>query len=63
MLWCDDIVDSFTRQRDVSRVRVHFTVLVEGPLDVSKIKIAHSVSKIDFDDECDVECTTVTNRL
>ena len=58
----DEIIDTFTRQCNVGRISVHFAVLVEGPLDVSTIKTAHTVSTIDFD-ECDVECMTITNRL
>ena len=58
-----EMVDAVAGQRDIGGVRVHLTVLVEWPLDVSTIKTAHSVSTIYFDDECDVECKTVTNRL
>ena len=50
MLLSYEVVDAVAGQRDVRRVRVHFTVLVEGPLDVSTIKTAQSVSTIDFDD-------------
>ena len=62
MLLSYEVVDAVAGQRDVRLVRVHFTVLVEGPLDVSTIKTAHSGSTIDFD-ECDVECMIITNRL
>ena len=62
MLLSYEVVDAVAGQRNVSRVSVHLTVLVEGPLDVSTIKTARLVSTINFD-ECDVECTTVTNRL
>ena len=58
-----EIVDGIAGKCDIGGVRVHLTVLVEWPLDVSTIKTAHSVSTIYFDDECDVECKTVTNRL
>ena len=58
-----EMVDAVAGQRDIGGVRVHLTVLVEWPLDVSTIETAHSVSTIYFDDECDVECKTVTNRL
>ena len=58
-----EMVDAVAGQRDIGGVRVHLAVLVEWPLDVSTIKTAHSVSTIYFDDECDVECKTVTNRL
>ena len=37
MLVSHEGVDAVAGQRDVRRVRVHFTVLVEGPLDVSTI--------------------------
>ena len=46
MLLSYEVVDAVAGQRDVRRVRVHFTVLVEGPLDVSTIKTARSVSTI-----------------
>ena len=46
MLLSYEVVDAVAGQRDVRRVCVHFTVLVEGPLDVSTIKTAHSVSTI-----------------
>ena len=62
MLLSYEVVDAVAGQRNVRRVGVHLTVLVEGPLDVSTIKTARSVSTINFD-ECDVECTTDTNRL
>ena len=48
MLLSYEVVDAVAGQRDIRRVRVHFTVLVEGPPDVSTIKTAHSVSTIDF---------------
>ena len=63
VLGCDEIVNAVAGQRNIGGVRVHFTVLVEWSLDVSTIETAHSVSTIYFDDECDVECKTVTNRL
>ena len=46
MLLRYEVVDAVAGQRDVRRVRVHFTVLVERPLDVSTIKTARSVSTI-----------------
>ena len=63
VLGSDEIIDAFTRQCYIGRVRIHLAVLVERSLDVSTIETAHSVSTIYFDDECDVECKTVTNRL
>ena len=62
MLFSYDVVDAVAGQRDVRRVRIHFAILVQRPLDVSTINTTHSVSTIDFD-ECDVECMTITNRL
>ena len=34
MLWCDEIVDAFTRQCDIGRVRIQLAVLKEGPIDI-----------------------------
>ena len=39
-----EIVDAVAGQRDIGGVRVHFTVLEHGPLDVSTIETAHSIS-------------------
>ena len=44
MLWCNEIVDAFTRQCDIGRVSIHLAILVEWPLDVSTIETLHSVS-------------------
>ena len=46
MLLSYEVVDAVAGQRNVRRVGVHLTVLVEGPLDVSTIKTARSVSTI-----------------
>ena len=63
MFWCNEIVDGITGKCYIGRVRIHLAILVERSLDVSTIETAHSISTIYFDDECDVECKTVTNRL
>ena len=44
VLWCDEIIDAVAGQRDIGGVGVHFTVLEHGPLDVSTIETAHSIS-------------------
>ena len=44
VLGSDDIVDAFTRQCYIGRVRIHLAVLVERSLDVSTIETAHSIS-------------------
>ena len=44
VLWCDEIVDAIAGQRDIGGVRVHLAVLEHGPLDVSTIETAHSIS-------------------
>ena len=44
VLGSDEIVDAFTRQCYIGRVRIHLALLVEWPLDVSTIETAHSIS-------------------
>ena len=39
-----EIIDAVAGQRDIGGVGVHFTVLEHGPLDVSTIETAHSIS-------------------
>ena len=33
-LWSDEIVDAFTRQCYIGRVRIHLAVLKEGPINI-----------------------------
>ena len=44
VLGSDEIIDAFTRQCYIGRVRIHLAVLVERSLDVSTIETAHSIS-------------------
>ena len=44
MFWCNEIVDGITGKCDVRRICVHLAVLEHGPLDVSTIETAHSIS-------------------
>ena len=44
VLGSDEIIDGSTGKRNVGGVGVHFAVLEHGPLDVSTIETAHSIS-------------------